>query len=103
MTIVEVQHTKVVDFEPVLTVRDAKGETHQITFADGSGAQVMAGLVRCSLYIQRDEPNPKFPHGPVYALKDCQILTTQNGDHGIALRTTEGFDLAIVLDARMRQ
>ena len=103
MIVTEVLQVKVVQRDPVFTVIDADGATQTITFTNGSGAQVMAGLARCALVNQRNDPDPRFPNGPVYALKDCRVLTTEKGEHGIALDTTEGFVLSIVLNQPMRR
>jgi hypothetical protein len=102
MTITEILQVKIAHNEPVFTVRDANGHDHDLTLAKGTTFDLMAGLVRCALVIQRDDPDPRFSRGPTYALTDCSILTTESHEHGIALRTTDGFDLLIILDPQMR-
>lgn len=41
-------------------------------------------------------------YGPVYEIEDCSILTTEGGQHGVLIETTQNFEIALVLDQRMR-
>src|SRR5579885_763540 len=103
MTVREVLHVKVVANEPVFTVRDDQGTTQTLTLANGSAFELMVGLDRCAHVIHRNDPESAISRGPQYRVTDCHILTTESGEHGIAVRTTEGFDLPLVLDRERRQ
>lgn len=102
MNVVRVMHVKVVNNEPVFTIHDDQGNESLLTFADGSAFEVMNGLVRCAHQIRRPDGDAAMNRGPVYQAKDCVTLLTADGQHGIGVRTTEGYDFPIVLNPQMR-